>query len=392
MFFGCRLLNVIDLSSFNTNLVTDMGNMFNTCNVLKEVFVSDSWSTQAVTSSPSMFTGCYELVGGNGTAYGDSYTDATYARIDKPGEPGYFTYKRFISRDDEFLVKYGTMVDIAEAIRSKTGSTDSLTPSQMVEAVAGIDTSTAPEITVSSGGLITATSGSKSNTKQMTAQAAKTVTPTTSEQTAVASGVYTTGAVKVAAMPTATQATPSVSIDSAGKITATATQTAGYVTAGTKTGTKQLTTQAAKTVTPSTSDQAAVASGVYTTGAVTVKGDSNLKAENIAEGVSIFGVAGAFAGAGEEWMTLKSGTTYSLDGARGCLVLAPSTSATTFESLFMYLPKGGSLAVGSSPSYSNYASISMSTDFSGGSVTDVTFTTKTSYKTAYALIMRDTPL
>jgi hypothetical protein len=69
---------------------------------------------------------------------------------------------------------------------------------------------------------------------------------------------------------TVTQATPSVSIDANGKITASATQTAGYVSAGTKTGTKQLTVQAAKTVTPTKSSQTAVASGVYTTGAVTI--------------------------------------------------------------------------------------------------------------------------
>lgn len=84
----------------------------------------------------------------------------------------------------------------------------------------------------------------------------------------VPAGYYASNASKSVA--TATQATPSVSIDSAGKITASATQTAGYVSAGTKTGTKQLTTQAAKTVTPTTSAQTAVASGVYTTGAVTV--------------------------------------------------------------------------------------------------------------------------
>lgn len=57
-------------------------------------------------------------------------------------------------------------------------------------------------------------------------------------------------------------------------------------------------TQAAKTITPSTSSQTAVASGRYTTGAVTVAGDANLKAENIAEGVSIFGVTGTHSGGG----------------------------------------------------------------------------------------------
>lgn len=106
----------------------------------------------------------------------------------------------------------------------------------------------------------------------------------------VPAGYYASQATKSVA--TATQATPSVSIDSAGKITATATQTAGYVAAGTKTGTKQLTTQAAKTVTPSTSEQTAVASGVYTTGAVTVAGDADLVAANIVEGKSIFNVTG----------------------------------------------------------------------------------------------------
>lgn len=136
-----------------------------------------------------------------------------------------------------------------------------------------------PSISVSSSGLITASAtqsagyvpaDTKSATKQMTVQAAKTVTPTTNEQTAVAAGVYTTGAIKVAAMSTSTQATPSISISSAGLITASATQTAGYVSAGIKNATKQLTTKGATTITPSKSEQTAVAAGVYTTGEIKV--------------------------------------------------------------------------------------------------------------------------
>jgi hypothetical protein len=79
--------------------------------------------------------------------------------------------------------------------------------------------------------------------------------------------------------------TPTISVNSSGLITAsvsgtqsiTPTVTAGYVSSGTAgtitvsgSATKQLTTQAAKTITPSTSSQTAVASGRYTTGAVTV--------------------------------------------------------------------------------------------------------------------------
>ena len=66
------------------------------------------------------------------------------------------------------------------------------------------------------------------------------------------------------------QATPAITVDAAGKITASATQAAGVVAAGTKSATKQLTVQAAKTVTPSASAQTAVGKGVFTTGIVTV--------------------------------------------------------------------------------------------------------------------------
>lgn len=104
---------------------------------------------------------------------------------------------------------------------------------------------------------------------------------------------------------TANQATPSITVDSGGKITASATQEAGYVTAGTKTATKQLTVQAAKTWTPGTSDQT-LASGRYLTGTQTIKGDANLKAANIVKGVSIFGVTGTAETGGGTGQTLET--------------------------------------------------------------------------------------
>lgn len=54
--------------------------------------------------------------------------------------------------------------------------------------------------------------------------------------------------------------------------------------------------QVAKTITPSATNQTAIAAGTYAAGAVTVAGDSNLTAENIADGVSIFGVEGTHSG------------------------------------------------------------------------------------------------
>ena len=212
----------------------------------------------------------------------------------------------------------------------------------------------------------------------------KTVSPSTSAQTVKPdSGYDGLSQVTVNAMTTATQATPSISVDSAGKITASATQTAGYVAAGTKSATKQLTTQAAKTVTPSTSSQTAVASGVYTTGAVTVaaipssyvkpsatkaattytpttsnqtiaagtycsgaqtiKGDANLVAGNIKSGVSIFGVAGSYVGS-------DGGSTGGGGGelSKTSGTIKPSSGAKTYTlehglgkvPLFVYIASG----------------------------------------------------
>lgn len=84
----------------------------------------------------------------------------------------------------------------------------------------------------------------------------------------VPTGYYDVEATK--SVSAATQATPSISVSTSGLITASATQSAGYVSAGTKSATKQLTTKAATTITPSTSSQTAVAANVYTTGAITV--------------------------------------------------------------------------------------------------------------------------
>lgn len=106
------------------------------------------------------------------------------------------------------------------------------------------------------------------------------------------------GSVVTGTLTEVEQATPSISVSSGGLITASATQSGGIVAAGSKSATKQLTTQAAKTVTPGTTNQTAVASGRYVTGDVVVAGDANLKAENIAKGVSIFGVTGTHSGGG----------------------------------------------------------------------------------------------
>lgn len=86
----------------------------------------------------------------------------------------------------------------------------------------------------------------------------------------IPSGYYESNARKDLSL--VTHAKPTTSIDSTtGLITASHTQSYGYIySTDTKTDTLQLTTQAATTVTPTESEQNAVAAGVYTTGIVKV--------------------------------------------------------------------------------------------------------------------------
>ena len=84
----------------------------------------------------------------------------------------------------------------------------------------------------------------------------------------IPAGYYSTANTKTVAETTV--ATPAISISSDGLITASSAQTAGYVAAKTTTATKQLTAQSAKTIIPSSSAQIAVGAGKYTTGDITV--------------------------------------------------------------------------------------------------------------------------
>ena len=118
---------------------------------------------------------------------------------------------------------------------------------------------------------------------------------------AVASGSAATPATTITANPT-------ISVDSStGVITAsvsasqsvTPSVSPGYVSSGTAgtvtvsgSDTSQMTTQAAQTITPGTSDQT-IAAGTYLTGAQTIKGDADLIAANIVSTANIFGIQGS---------------------------------------------------------------------------------------------------
>ena len=104
MFYGCSSLTTLDLSSFNTSKVTNMGTMFAFCSNLKTIYAGSGWTTAAVTNSGSMFAACTSLVGGAGTTYSGSHTNASYAHIDGgPSNPGYFTDKNSIENYDIWI-------------------------------------------------------------------------------------------------------------------------------------------------------------------------------------------------------------------------------------------------------------------------------------------------
>ena len=115
-----------------------------------------------------------------------------------------------------------------------------------------------------------------------------TITPSTSIQTAVSAGTYVTGDIKVSAMPTGKLSTPTINTNTG--VVTSGVATAGYLDSSAA-KTLQLTTKSAATITPSTANQT-IAAGQYLIGIQTIQGDSNLIPENIASGVSIFGVTG----------------------------------------------------------------------------------------------------
>jgi len=86
LFAGCSSLKELDLSTFKTDKVEDMECMFQGCSSLESIFIEGDWTTQAVTESTDMFSGCTSLVGQDGSRLSsDVATDATRAHTGAGG-------------------------------------------------------------------------------------------------------------------------------------------------------------------------------------------------------------------------------------------------------------------------------------------------------------------
>lgn len=178
----------------------------------------------------------------------------------------------------DYLIQGGTLQQIANAIRTKGGTSALMNAAEMPNNILAIPTSSG-------------------QTQE------KTVDPALTTVTVLPDEGYTLSKVTVNAMPQAEQAVPTL-VNNSGTITANAVQSAGYVQAGTKMGTLELDKQAATEYSPSLTDQT-IPADKYLSGAQTIKAvtganlqalDADFVAENIKSGVDLFGIIGTFAG------------------------------------------------------------------------------------------------
>ena len=224
-----------------------------------------------------------------------------------------------MANENKVIVTKNKLDILANSISAKSGESLPMTIAGMIDAVNGMSSATLISKTITTNGTYTASNDNADGYSSVTVNVppttptlqSKTITPTESVQTITADSNYdglnsvevgaisstyigsevarkdstnlaTSGAtVTVPAgyyeeqatksVATTTHFNPTASINTTtGLITASHTQTAGYINAGTTTGTLQLTTQAGTTITPSESTQVAVEANKYTLGVVNV--------------------------------------------------------------------------------------------------------------------------
>jgi hypothetical protein len=187
-----------------------------------------------------------------------------------------------------------------------------------------------------------------------------------------------------ATMELATKPKPVITVGADGKIDAYYNLDGGYYSAGIKyADTKQLTTKGETTITPRASNQTAVSSGVYTTGTITVEGDTNLQSSNIKSGVSIFGVPGGYTGesvkceTGSASLTVSSGFSFNLSNSFSNIyaiyIVSQSEETSTIDTISIFNGDGGTscseVIHGNFTYYNKYDEVTTEYFYSGKSKT-----------------------
>ena len=240
------------------------------------------------------------------------------------------------------MITESYLEDIADAIREKKGVLTTYYPSQMAEAISTIDGGGTPVINslnvtpstsqqtfdsssvdgykpVTVAAMPSMTLPTSSAASATTGYASKaTISRSTSDQyiniptgynaagayykvNAVANGSVTAPSSISGTNATVSTGTNTLTLTKSVSVTPNVT-TAGYISSGTAGNssvslTGSVTTKAAATITPGTSNQT-IASGTYLTGTQTISGDANLIAGNIKKDVTIFGTTGTYEGSG----------------------------------------------------------------------------------------------
>lgn len=155
-------------------------------------------------------------------------------------------------------------------------------------------------------------------------------------------------------------ATPAASISGTSATVSTGTNTltlsktvsntpqvsAGYVSSGTAGNsnvslTANVTTKAAATITPGTSNQT-IASGTYLTGTQTISGDANLVAGNIKNGTTIFGVTGTYSGGSSKNVQAYFGRAQRTANSYGATALTITVAKTGTYNVYWTAWRGSS--------------------------------------------------
>lgn len=230
------------------------------------------------------------------------------------------TYNKAVINGTTYIDLSSDTVTASSMLASVDGTTVTAHDKNGASITGTIATMTLPTATITSGqsGTNKATLGRSTSTRYIQIPAGYNPSAAYYTISAVANGSATTPATSVSpgsATGSVNSSTGVVTITTAAATkSVTPTVSAGYVSSGTAgtitvpqtSNTYQLPTRkAAATITPTTSNQT-IAAGTYLTGTQTIAGDADLKAENIADGVSIFGVTGTYSGGGPT-VELKNG-------------------------------------------------------------------------------------